>query len=193
MKYRTYSYNLLNPEKCLNGMNTMLFKSSWEKDFAHHCDILPDVLSWGYEIQKIPYKDPLTGKQKVYFPDFFVTSASKGGYQFQRVYEIKPMHEQLDERARSKKDAANIARNRAKWTAAVEWCERHSAEFIVLNESNLYLGHQNRPLRKHPIKKFAHTHKTAKKKLMKNPATKRKKKSVSKYSLITKLRKKGKK
>lgn len=159
-RHRFYKYELVNPEKFTNGGNHLVLRSSWERDFAEHCDLLPSVLSWGYESVQIPYRDPLSGNQKVYIPDFFVKMATRDGYSVDKVFEIKPMHEQNDENARNRKDAALIARNNAKWEAAVRWCQRHSAEFEVLNESNLYLGHENRKPRVNPVKGFAHTQTT---------------------------------
>lgn len=159
-KHRLYRYDIVNPEKFTNGGDHLIVRSSWEKDFAQHCDLMPSVISWGYESVQIPYRDPLTGKQKIYIPDFFVKMATRDGFAIDKVFEIKPMHEQLDENARNAKDAALIARNNAKWHAAIQWCDRHSAEFEILNESNLYLGHENRKPRVHPVKKFAATHAT---------------------------------
>lgn len=156
-KYRTYAFDPVNREKYTGGAGQIILKSSWELEFAKHCDLLPSVLSWGYEMVKIPYHDPLTGDQKVYIPDFFVTVAQLDGYSTNYVFEIKPMSEQLDGFARNSKDAASIARNNAKWMAAAQWCDRHSAEFAVLNETDLFSFHNTRKPRINPIKSFAHT------------------------------------
>ena len=70
------------------------------------------------------------------------------------------MHEQMDGHARNRADAATIARNNAKWMAATKWADRHSAEFVVLNEDNLFAFHDARSPRKHPVKTYAATHAT---------------------------------
>lgn len=156
-KYRIYEFNPINPEKYQGKSIPILMRSSWEVEFAKTCDLMPTTLSWSYESHEIPYKDPLTGKQKIYIPDFFVTVAQAGGYSVSYVFEIKPRHEQEDAYARNSTDAATIARNNAKWEAATRWADRHSAEFVVLNESDLFSWHDAKKPRKHPIKTFAHT------------------------------------
>ena len=70
------------------------------------------------------------------------------------------MHEQLDEHARNSKDAAIIARNRAKWAAAIQWADRHSAEFQVLNENDLFSYNNTKKGRIHPVKTWSPTHAT---------------------------------
>lgn len=159
-KYRTYGLELLNPEKFTGGGTSLILKSSWELEFAKHCDLLPSVLSWNYEMVKIPYRDPITNKQKIYIPDFFVEIARKDGYSQHYVFEIKPMSEQLQEHARSQADSALVARNRAKWAAATMWADRHSAIFEVLNENDIYGWHQNRKPRLNAIKTYSPTHAT---------------------------------
>ena len=159
-RYRTYEYTPVNAEKYKGGSGRLILKSSWELEMAKHCDLLPSVLSWSYESAKIPYHDPLSGRQKVYLPDFFVEVAQSDGYSKQFVFEIKPMHEQLDQHARNNKDAALIARNKAKWAAAVKWADRHSAEFVVLNEKDIFAFHENRKPRVHSVKHFTHTYAT---------------------------------
>jgi len=156
-KYRTYSYEISNPEKYHGTASPLIVKSSWELTFAEHCDLLPSVLGWSYETTKIPYRDPLTNNQKVYIPDFFVEVAQRDGYSKHFVFEIKPRHEQLDQYARNSTDAALIARNNAKWAAAIKWADRHSAEFAILNENDLFSFNDNKNPRKNPIHTFAHT------------------------------------
>jgi hypothetical protein len=173
-KYRLYQFEPINPEKYKGSTIPVTMRSSWEVEFAKTCDLIPSVLSWGYEMVEIPYHDPLTNKQKVYIPDFFVEVAVAGGYSIHYVFEIKPMHEQKDQYARNSTDAAAIARNNAKWEAAIRWADRHSAEFVILNESDLFNWHENRKQRVHTVKSFAHTHatKTAKAKTVRAKTSK---------------------
>jgi len=159
-RYRTYNYDIKNLNKYRGSGTSITVRSSWELTFAEHCDLLPSVLSWSYETHQIPYRDPLTGSQKIYIPDFFVEVAQADGYTKHFVFEIKPMHEQLDGFARNRKDAALVARNNAKWFAATQWADRHSAEFVVLNENDLFSFHNNRAPRKNPVKAFARTEAT---------------------------------
>lgn len=162
--YRFYPYTPTNPEKFKGDTVPINFRSSWELEFAQHCDVLPSVISWSYEMISIPYRDPLsmTKKQRIYIPDFFVEILQSGGYSQSYLFEIKPRHEQLQEYARNRADAALIARNTAKWRAATQWADRHSAIFEILNESDLYAWHGAKRPRNNPIKTFSHTHTTPK-------------------------------
>lgn len=173
-KFRTYKYNIKNPEKYMGAdVTQIVLRSSWELDFAKHCDLLPNIVQWGYELISIPYRDPLTGRQKIYIPDFFVrVSTGKGGATKDFLFEIKPRHEQLDDFARNSADAALIARNRSKWTAAAAWADRHQAEFQILNEADLYTGESIKIGRKYPVKGYAHT-KAKKQNIKTKPATKK--------------------
>jgi hypothetical protein len=159
-KYRLYQFNPINPEKYAGDILPITMRSSWEVEFAKTCDLLPSVLKWSYETHQIPYKDPLTGTQKVYIPDFFVEVAQSDGYSVHYVFEIKPMNEQYDNFARNGTDAAMIARNNAKWEAAIKWADRHSAEFVILNESDIFAWHNKRKPRVRAVKAFSHTHAT---------------------------------
>jgi len=161
-KYRLYKYQIQSDKYLEPSIREITLRSSWELDFAKHCDLLPTVIQWGYEMIQIPYRDPLTGKQKVYIPDFYVRMYDKNTQSLKDfLFEIKPMHEQLDNHARNREDAALIARNKAKWAAAIRWASRHNAEFQVINESDLY--DVNKKGRVRPVKAFAPTHTSTKK------------------------------
>lgn len=153
-KFNKQNFTPQNPEK-YTGEYPIVSRSSWEWDFMVYCDNHPDVVEWASEPVSIPYGDPITGKQKVYIPDFLVTFVTKSRNIVKKMIEIKPMHEQLSEHARNRNDAAIQARNRAKWGAAISWCQRRGIEFQVMNESNIYEGHDNRKGRINPVKEFA--------------------------------------
>lgn len=155
--FRTYEYVPQNREKYRGDTIPIIFRSSWELEFAQHCDLLPTVLGWSYETIEVPYRDPITGKQKIYIPDFMVEIIQEGGFSVNYVFEIKPMHEQYQEHARTQHDSALVARNAAKWMAATQWADRHSAIFEVLNESDLYSWHGARKPRTQIVKTFAPT------------------------------------
>ena len=41
------------------------------------CDNNPNITSWGSECVRIPYRNPFTGKDTFYVPDFLVTYQTK--------------------------------------------------------------------------------------------------------------------
>ena len=144
-------FNPQYPQK-YTGTYPIIYRSSWELEFMRYCDMHPGVMEWASEPQKIPYKNPLNGKQTVYIPDFLVTYMSTGGKTSTKLIEIKPLHEASASHARSSMDVAIRTKNEAKWGAATQWAARRGIDFLVLTESELYSNHANRKGRAHPIK-----------------------------------------
>ncbi len=134
-------YDPINRDK-YSGVYPIVLKSSWEENFARiYCDLNDACLEWCYEPLKIPYRDPVTGRQTIYIPDFLLAFRGHGGTNKTALVEIKPLHETLQEHARSRKDAMLIARNLAKWEAARGWCMRRgSVEFCIITEAELFGG-----------------------------------------------------
>jgi hypothetical protein len=139
------------PEK-YTGTYPIIFRSSWELEFMRYCDQHPGVMEWASEPIKIPYQNPLNGKQTVYIPDFLVTYMNAGGNPSTKLIEIKPMHEAMESHARNGVDVAIRTKNEAKWGAATQWAGRRGIDFLVLTEAELYNNHANRKGRKHAIK-----------------------------------------
>ena len=101
------------------------------------CDNHPSVVSWASENVRIPYKNPFTGKDTFYVPDFFVVYQNASGRKAELV-EIKPKGQAVMELARSQQEKAAVALNMVKWHAARAWCKRMGATFRVLTEEDLY-------------------------------------------------------
>jgi hypothetical protein len=134
------------------GTYPIIYRSSWELQFMQYCDQVPGVMEWASEPMKIPYQNPLTGKQTVYIPDFLVTYMRTGGATSTKLIEIKPMHEAFEEHARTSADVMTRAKNEAKWGAATQWASRRGIDFIVLTEAELFNNHANRKGRASSIK-----------------------------------------
>jgi hypothetical protein len=134
------------------GEYPIVYRSSWELEFMNYCDNHPGVMEWASEPVKIPYKNPLTGKQTVYIPDFLVTYMKSGGSKSTKLIEIKPMHEAMESHARNSQDVAIRVKNEAKWGAATQWAGRRGIDFLVLTEAELFNNHANRKGRANPIK-----------------------------------------
>lgn len=151
---RSATKGLFNPQfpDKYTGDYPIIYRSSWELEFMRYCDLHPEVMEWASEPIKIPYKNPLNGKQTVYIPDFLVTYLKKGGGKTTKLIEIKPLHEASESHARSRTDVAIRSKNEAKWGAATQWSMRRGIDFLVLTEAELYSNHANRKGRAHPIK-----------------------------------------
>ena len=82
------------------------------------CDNHPAILGWASESIRIPYKNPFTGKNVFYYPDFLISYQDKDGRKHAEVIEIKPKGQALLEKARTQKEKAAVVLNMAKWEAA---------------------------------------------------------------------------
>ena len=138
-------YTLKNPEKYA-GTKNPIYRSSWEHTFMTFCDNNPAVIGWASEAVRIPYKNPLTGKQSSYVPDFFVQYQDKDGNRKSELVEIKPSNQSTMEGAgRSRNRHMAVVQNMAKWEAATRWCKQKRITFRVVTENDLY--HQGKKRR----------------------------------------------
>tara|TARA_B100000282_G_C31689235_1_gene470647 strand:- start:602 stop:1036 length:435 start_codon:yes stop_codon:yes gene_type:complete len=135
-------FRLKFPEKYA-GNRTPTYRSSWEYTFMKFCDEHPNVSQWASEAVKIPYRNPLTGKQTIYVPDFFIVYADKGGKQKVELIEVKPKNQSVKENlGRSRTNQAHYIMNMAKWEAAKSWCKQKGIFFRVITEEDIF--HQGR-------------------------------------------------
>ena len=135
-------FRLKFPEK-YSGTRMPTYRSSWEYTFMKFCDEHPSVSQWASEAVKIPYRNPLTGKQTIYVPDFFIVYADKGGKQKVELVEVKPKNQAIKENlGRSRNNQAHYIMNMAKWSAAKSWCKQKGIFFRVITEEDIF--HQGR-------------------------------------------------
>lgn len=136
--YAQGKYVPKNPNKYV-GKHTPRYRSGWELTFMMFCDNHESVIQWASEAIQIPYRNPLTGKQTVYVPDFFVLYQDKFGKQKAELVEIKPKKQSLIEsKVVSAKDRLAVALNHAKWAAAMAYCKKAGLTFRVITEDDLF-------------------------------------------------------
>ena len=139
-KFAQGNFTPKNPEKYV-GNKLPRYRSSWELNFMMTCDSHPSILKWASEAIKIPYKDPLTGKNTVYVPDFFIQYVDANGKAHVELIEIKPASQTLLEKVgKNKYNQAQYVKNQAKWAAATAYCNQKGIKFRVVNEQNLFHG-----------------------------------------------------
>ena len=137
-KFAQGKFSMRHPEKYV-GSKQPTYRSSWEWSFMNFCDTNKNVASWASEAVQIPYKDPLTGKQTVYVPDFFIQYRDKFGQVLTELIEIKPASQSILERVgKNKYNQAQFIKNQAKWAAATAWCRQQGLKFRVVNENDLF-------------------------------------------------------
>ena len=137
-KFAQGKFNLKNPDKYI-GKRTPTYRSSWEWAVMNMCDNNPAIAKWASEAVKIPYRCPLTGKQTIYVPDFFVNYVDKNGKQHAEVWEVKPASQAIRERVgRNALNQAAYVKNMAKWEAARAWCKQNGITFRVISENDIF-------------------------------------------------------
>ena len=138
MKFAQQFYKVRNVDKYVGGRDPF-YRSSWELKFMEFCDNNPSVQQWASEPVKIPYRDPLTGKQTVYVPDFLINYIDRDMKTHVEMVEIKPMNQMLREKVgKNPYNQAQYVKNLAKWEAASAWCRNQGIKFRVINESDIF-------------------------------------------------------
>lgn len=138
-----------NPKKYV-GKGAITYRSSWELTFMNLCDRHPNIEYWASEPIKIPYKNPFTGKNTVYIPDFMMVYTDGNGKKQAEIIEIKPARESYLAEAKTKRDKAAVALNMVKWQAAEVWSKMNGFKFRVMTEEQIYrnASGSNKGLRK---------------------------------------------
>lgn len=127
-----------NPSKYV-GNKMPTYRSSWEWSFMNFCDTNKSIQKWASEAIAIPYRDPLTNRQTIYVPDFFIQYVDKHGKMMVELIEIKPASQTILERVgKNKYNQAQFVKNQAKWAAASAWCKQQGIKFRILNENDIF-------------------------------------------------------
>lgn len=132
------TYAVVNREKYI-GVRMPIYRSSWEFSFCRFCDTSTSIQKWASEAVRIPYKDPLTNRNTVYVPDFFIQYLDKNNKIQVDLIEIKPSSQQLLEKVgKSIHNQRQFVKNQAKWKAAAAYCKQQGVTFRVLNETDIF-------------------------------------------------------
>ena len=141
-KWAQGHYQIQNPSKYV-GTNRPRYRSGWELSFMRFCDTNDNVLQWASEAINIPYRHPLTGKQTIYVPDFFVQYRTRDNTVKTELIEIKPRGQSVIEESMNSKERAIVAINYAKWAAATKWARRNGLVFRVITEDQMFHNGKN--------------------------------------------------
>jgi hypothetical protein len=142
-KFHQGIYNPKNIDKYI-GKKIPTFRSGWEQNFMIFLDNHPSVTGWASEPFSVPYYDMISGKQKNYWPDFFLSYKDKDGKTINEIVEIKPKAQSVKlspDKKRTKSSKlleATIIRNQCKWASCKKWCEERGYLFRVLTEEQLF-------------------------------------------------------
>ena len=125
--YAKGAFPIQNPAKYI-GSKTPIYRSSWEWTFMNFCDTHPSIVQWASEPMKIPYFNPIEGRQTVYVPDFLVYY-KRGDQMICEMVEIKPLGQSMISETKRMKphEQATVLKNHAKWKAASQFCKNHGS------------------------------------------------------------------
>jgi len=135
-KFQQGIYEIKNPQKYV-GKHRPKYRSGWELKFMRILDDHPNIIAWASEAHRIPYRNPATGKNSNYVPDFFIVYEDKNKVRKAEMIEIKPAGQTLAHAKSNMQKAAAIV-NEAKWQAAKVFCDRQGVGFRVLTENELF-------------------------------------------------------
>ena len=136
-KFAQGPYTVKNASKYV-GKGTPRYRSGWEHAFMRFLDNNDHVVNWASESLSIPYRNPVTGKQSMYVPDFLITYRNKNNQLIAELVEIKPKKQSVIESKMSAREGAVVAVNYAKWDAATKWARRNGLTFRVITEDEMF-------------------------------------------------------
>lgn len=137
-KYVQGKFQLTNPQKYV-GNKAPTYRSSWELVFMQFCDNNPNVLQWASEALHINYRNPLTGKNTIYVPDFLMVYNDANGKSNIEIIEVKPAKEAtLEAAGENVRNQAAAILNMAKWKAARAFCKAKGMKFRVITEHDIF-------------------------------------------------------
>ena len=132
-----------NPQKYRGDSSKIIYRSSWELRFMKWCDTHPDVLKWASEELAIQYVSPVDRKLHRYFPDFLIQKKTSTGAILNVLIEIKPSAQTRPPKRPKKQTKRYINEvmryeiNKAKWNAAINYCDKAGMTFQLLTEHEL--------------------------------------------------------
>jgi hypothetical protein len=136
-KFAQGPYTVKNPAKYV-GKGVPRYRSGWELSFMIFLDNNDNVMQWASESIQIPYRNPVTGKQSIYVPDFLITYRTRQNTLIAEVIEIKPKKQSIIESKMNNRDRMVVAINYAKWDSATKWCNRNGLKFRVITEEDMF-------------------------------------------------------
>lgn len=137
-KFAQGIYTVKNMNKYV-GKKAPRYRSSWEFAFMTFADNNPAVIQWASESIFVPYRNPFTGRNTIYVPDFLMVYMDRNGKTHAEVIEVKPKREtKMEHAGSSKKAQAAVILNASKWAAARAFCKAQGLTFRIVTEDSLF-------------------------------------------------------
>lgn len=98
----------------------------------------PAITKWSSEEVHVPYRCPVSGNRKNYYPDALCRTTQKDGTEKVFLIEIKPAHETKPPKNKKNTYAtATYLKNMAKWEAAEKYAKARGWEFKIITEQDI--------------------------------------------------------
>jgi len=139
MSYYSGHFIPTNPKKYVGDINSIKYRSIWERNAMRWCDENPNVEEWSSEEIVVRYQNPVKGGTSQYFPDLFLRMVDG----VMRIIEIKPKVQTQPPKPQQRKtkqyinEVATWAINTEKWKAARELAARNNLTFEIWTEDTL--------------------------------------------------------
>jgi len=139
MAYKTL-FTPINRKKYIGSEKEIRCRSLWERQFCKYLDENKNVVQWGYECLRIPYRILNENKNRTYIPDFIIKTNNNNNLEI-TVVEIKPFRQTKSPNSRKRKniqECLTYAMNDSKWNYAKQFCEDRGWKFLLLTERELF-------------------------------------------------------
>ena len=132
---KTYSgsWKPKHPEKYAGNINTIHYRSLWERNTFRYLDKASWVKWWQSEETVIGYICATDNKPHRYFVD--ITIRTKSGRTL--LVEIKPSAQTKPPKRKKLTEALTYMKNVSKWTYARKYCKERDYEFQIWTEKEL--------------------------------------------------------
>lgn len=147
-KYHQGYYKPLNPEKYMGNINHIVYRSGLELKFMQYLDTSKQILKWNSEGVTIVYRD-MENHDHRYYPDFYYECINQSNpndidkvlvevkAHSETVAPVKPLNESVKSLRNYEYKVRTFLKNKLKWGAAKEWCDRRGIKFIIITEVHL--------------------------------------------------------
>lgn len=132
-------YKLKKPEKYIGNADEVIYRSLWERAAFIWLENNDSVLHWSSEEIVVMYLSEVDQRIHRYFPDLFIHFKDDT----KKLIEIKPRSQTEKPTKKNKSqnkyisESLTYVKNRSKWKAAEEYCEKNGLVFEIWDEYKL--------------------------------------------------------
>ena len=148
MRFTNGTYKVKNKDKYVGDLESVIYRSSYERAFCVFCDGADHVVKWESEPFAIPYISQVDKRTHSYFVDYYARIRNANGEERDYLVEVKPKSRLVKptypKPATSKRiatfneQAKEYIRNLSKFAAARAYALSIGYEFLIVTEDHLF-------------------------------------------------------